>query len=161
MLIGYCVKKLRLLWKDRVLLFIALSYGYANWLLAWKNLESFFWTCAVVMVASYTFIVEISLFSFGFSGAQDVTGNIPTTFRLGSEQLSSLPRHCTAKIKWCATTACLFAGWFNNTLSAIRPLNSSVTLTNEVGKMWKKVAKVCFEGTVPPFVWMNLIFQDS
>jgi hypothetical protein len=31
----------------------------------------------VVVVASYTFIVEISLFSFGFSGAPDVAEKLP------------------------------------------------------------------------------------
>jgi hypothetical protein len=30
------------------------------------------------VVASYTFVVEISLFSFGFSGAQDVAEKIAT-----------------------------------------------------------------------------------
>jgi len=62
------------------------------------------------VVAGYTVVVEISQFLFGFSGARDVAEKIATTLRLGSEQLSSLPRQCTAKIIWCATTACLFAG---------------------------------------------------
>jgi Na+-driven multidrug efflux pump len=75
-----------------------------------KNLNSFYYTYAVVVVASYTFIVQISLFSFGFSRAQDVAEKITTTLRLGSEQLSSLPRQCIAKIILCATIACLFAG---------------------------------------------------
>jgi hypothetical protein len=97
------------------------------------------------VVASYTFIVEMSLFSFGFSGAQDVAEKIATTLRLGSGQLRSLLRQCTAKILWCTTTACLFAGRFKSTLSASKPLNCSVTFTNEVGKMWKEVAKVCFQ----------------
>jgi len=38
-----------------------------------------------VVVASYTFIIQISLFSFGFSGAQDVAEKTATTATLIAE----------------------------------------------------------------------------
>nr|CAI5854255.1 unnamed protein product [Callosobruchus analis] len=42
-----------------------------------------------MMVPNYSLIAEISLFSFGFSGAKQLANKITTTFKLSSEQLSS------------------------------------------------------------------------
>jgi hypothetical protein len=60
------------------------------------------------VVASYTFVFEISLFSFGFSGAQDVAEKNSTTLSLGSEQLSSLPRQCKDHM---VCNNCLLVRW--------------------------------------------------
>lgn len=118
--------------------FITFIHGYAGWLLAWK-----IWCHFTKYMLLWWLPVTHLLFRYHCSHL------VSLVLKMWLKKLPQLPhllpRQCTAKIIWCAKTACLFAVWFNNSLSASRPLNCSVTLTNEVGKMWKEVAEVFFE----------------